>query len=122
MNQKIAIIGINQARDVQWGAEDIVSAKPSSFLLALIEAEYQIFVCSYRLESSLIEQDRSWLDLIPRDQIYFRPGYDADYIDSWRKLFQRLDLSPPHEEDDWLDWKTAAVDQGVVGYRSSVII
>lgn len=118
MNKRtVAVIGTNEALLIHDGL-NIRESHPSDFLLKLVDDGYEIFILSTRSEDSLTLHDGHWLDLIPKDHIYFNTGEQSaeslGIISNWKALFQRLDLTPPKNDFNWLNWRSAAKKQGII--------
>ena len=125
MTKKIAILSTSQLMSYdslclphrQKLADDNGLSKG---LYELLNNGYRVIIISTRYGAS--DEDKLWMDLIPIADIHF-VGYkitkpwDAnapEYVISWRKVFAELGLVPPIDDSSWLNWRSAAYEQGIM--------
>lgn len=99
---------------------EILDVKPSPLLKELLRRGYEVVVITSRTEFT--EDDKCWMDLIPRENVYHPIGKNHPYdgvnnpamIAAWAAVFNRFNLTPPTDTTTWTKYKWAAIKQGVL--------
>lgn len=112
MDKRIAILGTSQVLNYE-------TEKLEQRFLDLLNEGYRVIVISSRERPT--KMDGEWLSKLPIEDVHFVGGRAAcawdstapEYVVNWRKVFEELSLTPPIDPRSWIQWRSAASEQGI---------